>query len=124
MGPEPSLGPTLRPFIDFATGCSGASKLIRPQYRSGGDMSQSKGRTAYVPGVVLGRRGSDGRDTDSLARIGICDREGFCYTQLDCVQEATMPKANDMITDVLEESGITDVFGIPGGGTGQIYNSL
>ena len=35
-----------------------------------------------------------------------------------------MPKANDMITDVLEEAGITRVFGIPGGGTGQIYNSL
>ena len=35
-----------------------------------------------------------------------------------------MPKANDMITDVLEESGITHIFGIPGGGTGQIYNSL
>ena len=35
-----------------------------------------------------------------------------------------MPKANEMITDVLEEAGITHVFGIPGGGTGQIYNAL
>ena len=35
-----------------------------------------------------------------------------------------MPKANDMIVQVLEEAGIEYLFGIPGGGTGQIYDSL
>ncbi len=35
-----------------------------------------------------------------------------------------MPKANDMIAQVLVEAGIEYVFGIPGGGTGQIYQSL
>ena len=35
-----------------------------------------------------------------------------------------MPQASEMIADVLDEAGITYVFGIPGGGTGQIYNAL
>ena len=29
-----------------------------------------------------------------------------------------------MIADVLEEAGVEYVFGIPGGGTGQIYDAL
>ena len=35
-----------------------------------------------------------------------------------------MPKANELIVQALEEAGVQYVFGIPGGGTGQIYNSL
>lgn len=35
-----------------------------------------------------------------------------------------MPKAHEMIADVLQEAGVEYVFGIPGGGTGAIYNSL
>lgn len=35
-----------------------------------------------------------------------------------------MPKANELIVQALEEAGIEYVFGIPGGGTGQIYNLL
>ena len=35
-----------------------------------------------------------------------------------------MPKANEMIVQVLEEAGIEYLFGIPGGGTGQIYDCL
>ena len=35
-----------------------------------------------------------------------------------------MPKANELIVQLLEEAGIEYVFGIPGGGTGQIYNLL
>ncbi|MFB3097522.1 MAG: thiamine pyrophosphate-binding protein, partial [Dehalococcoidia bacterium] len=35
-----------------------------------------------------------------------------------------MPQANELIVQVLEEAGIEYVFGIPGGGTGQIYGLL
>ena len=35
-----------------------------------------------------------------------------------------MPKANEMIVQVLEEAGVEYLFGIPGGGTGQIYDAL
>ena len=35
-----------------------------------------------------------------------------------------MTKAHEMIADVLQEAGVEYVFGIPGGGTGAIYNSL
>ena len=35
-----------------------------------------------------------------------------------------MPKANEMIVQVLEEAGIEFVFGVPGGGTGAIYQQL
>ena len=35
-----------------------------------------------------------------------------------------MPKANELIVQVLEEAGVEYVFGIPGGGTGQIYDLL
>jgi len=35
-----------------------------------------------------------------------------------------MPKASELIVQVLEEAGIEYVFGIPGGGTGQIFNLL
>ncbi|HZA23857.1 MAG TPA: thiamine pyrophosphate-binding protein, partial [Dehalococcoidia bacterium] len=35
-----------------------------------------------------------------------------------------MPKANELIVRALEEAGIEYVFGIPGGGTGQIFNLL
>jgi acetolactate synthase-1/2/3 large subunit len=35
-----------------------------------------------------------------------------------------MPQAHELIVQVLEEAGIEYVFGIPGGGTGQIYNLL
>jgi acetolactate synthase-1/2/3 large subunit len=35
-----------------------------------------------------------------------------------------MPKADELIVQVLEEAGVEYVFGIPGGGTGQIYNLL
>lgn len=35
-----------------------------------------------------------------------------------------MPKANELIVQALEEAGIEYVFGIPGGGTGQIFNLL
>ena len=35
-----------------------------------------------------------------------------------------MPKANEMIVQVLEEAGVEYLFGIPGGGTGQIYDCL
>ena len=35
-----------------------------------------------------------------------------------------MPKANELIVQLLEEAGIEYVFGIPGGGSGQIYNLL
>ena len=35
-----------------------------------------------------------------------------------------MAKAHDHIVQVLEEGGVEYVFGIPGGGTGQIYGSL
>ncbi len=35
-----------------------------------------------------------------------------------------MPQANELIVQLLEEAGIEYVFGIPGGGTGQIYNLL
>jgi len=32
-----------------------------------------------------------------------------------------MPSASEMIVQTLEEAGIEYVFGIPGGGTGQIF---
>ena len=35
-----------------------------------------------------------------------------------------MPQANEMIVQALEEAGIEYVFGIPGGGTGQIFDLL
>ena len=35
-----------------------------------------------------------------------------------------MPKAHEMIAEVLQEAGVEYVFGIPGGGTGAIYDSL
>jgi len=35
-----------------------------------------------------------------------------------------MPKARDLIADVLEEAGVEFVFGLPGGGTVAIYDSL
>jgi len=35
-----------------------------------------------------------------------------------------MPQANEMIVQILEEAGIEYVFGIPGGGTGQIFGLL
>jgi acetolactate synthase-1/2/3 large subunit len=35
-----------------------------------------------------------------------------------------MPKANELIVQALEEAGIEYVFGIPGGGTGQIFSLL
>ena len=35
-----------------------------------------------------------------------------------------MPQANELIVQALEEAGIEYVFGIPGGGTGQIYGLL
>ncbi len=35
-----------------------------------------------------------------------------------------MPKANELIVQVLEDAGVEYVFGIPGGGTGQIYDLL
>jgi acetolactate synthase-1/2/3 large subunit len=35
-----------------------------------------------------------------------------------------MPKANELIVQALEEAGVEYVFGIPGGGTGQIYDLL
>ena len=35
-----------------------------------------------------------------------------------------MPKANELIVQTLEEAGVEYVFGIPGGGTGQIFNLL
>ena len=35
-----------------------------------------------------------------------------------------MPTANELIVQALEEAGVEYVFGIPGGGTGQIYNLL
>ena len=35
-----------------------------------------------------------------------------------------MPQAHELIVQSLEEAGIEYVFGIPGGGTGQIYNLL
>ena len=35
-----------------------------------------------------------------------------------------MPTANELIVQSLEEAGVEYVFGIPGGGTGQIYNLL
>ncbi|MCY4366868.1 MAG: thiamine pyrophosphate-binding protein [Chloroflexi bacterium] len=35
-----------------------------------------------------------------------------------------MPQAQELIVQFLEEAGIEYVFGIPGGGTGQIYNLL
>ena len=35
-----------------------------------------------------------------------------------------MPQAHELIVQFLEEAGIEYVFGIPGGGTGQIYNLL
>lgn len=35
-----------------------------------------------------------------------------------------MPKADELIVQALEEAGIDYVFGIPGGGTGQIFNLL
>ncbi len=35
-----------------------------------------------------------------------------------------MPQADELIVQFLEEAGIEYVFGIPGGGTGQIYNLL
>ena len=35
-----------------------------------------------------------------------------------------MPKASELIVQALEEAGIEYVFGIPGGGTGQIYDLL
>ena len=35
-----------------------------------------------------------------------------------------MPQAHDLIVQALEEGGVDHVFGIPGGGTGQIYSSL
>lgn len=35
-----------------------------------------------------------------------------------------MPSASEMIVQTLEEAGIEYVFGIPAGGTGQIYQLL
>ena len=35
-----------------------------------------------------------------------------------------MPRAHELIVQVLEEAGIEYVFGIPGGGTGQIFDAL
>ena len=35
-----------------------------------------------------------------------------------------MPSASEMIVQFLEEAGVEYVFGIPGGGTGQIFNFL
>ena len=35
-----------------------------------------------------------------------------------------MPAATEMIVQTLEEAGIDHVFGIPGGGTGQIFQIL
>lgn len=35
-----------------------------------------------------------------------------------------MPTANELIVQILEEAGVEYVFGIPGGGTGQIFNLL
>ena len=35
-----------------------------------------------------------------------------------------MTRAHEMVVQVLEEAGIDHVFGIPGGGTGQIFGSL
>ena len=35
-----------------------------------------------------------------------------------------MANGSEMIVQFLEEAGIEYVFGIPGGGTGQIYNLL
>ena len=35
-----------------------------------------------------------------------------------------MPKASELIVQALQEAGIEYVFGIPGGGTGQIYDLL
>jgi acetolactate synthase I/II/III large subunit len=35
-----------------------------------------------------------------------------------------MPKAHELIVQALEEAGVEYVFGIPGGGTGQIFNLL
>ena len=35
-----------------------------------------------------------------------------------------MPSASEMIVQTLEEAGIKYVFGIPGGGTGQIFQVL
>ena len=35
-----------------------------------------------------------------------------------------MVKSYEMLADILEETGTEYVFGIPGGGTGAIYNSL
>ncbi|MFQ6029464.1 MAG: thiamine pyrophosphate-binding protein [Dehalococcoidia bacterium] len=35
-----------------------------------------------------------------------------------------MPKANELIVQLLEEAGVEYVFGIPGGGTGQIFDLL
>ncbi len=35
-----------------------------------------------------------------------------------------MPKSHELIVQVLEEAGVEYVFGIPGGGTGQIFNQL
>jgi len=35
-----------------------------------------------------------------------------------------MPKANELIVQTLVEAGVEHVFGIPGGGTGQIYDIL
>ncbi len=35
-----------------------------------------------------------------------------------------MPRAHELIVRVLEEGGVDYVFGIPGGGTGEIYGSL
>ena len=35
-----------------------------------------------------------------------------------------MPQAHELIVQFLEEAGIDAVFGIPGGGTGQIFTNL
>ena len=35
-----------------------------------------------------------------------------------------MPTADELIVQTLEEAGIEYVIGIPGGGTGQIFNLL
>ena len=35
-----------------------------------------------------------------------------------------MPTADELIVQTLEEAGVEYVIGIPGGGTGQIYNLL
>ena len=35
-----------------------------------------------------------------------------------------MPTASEMIVQTLEEAGVEYVFGIPGGGTGQIFQLL